>query len=180
MIFKKISDALNYNKNCPICNEQINFKNKDLIVEYKSIEPRLRFNLSKDNIFYINTINDEVEVCFKKSVFSNLKSNYGILYEPIYMECQNIDCGLYSYILQILVDIKNLKISNILLNSEKVSYEDTDGSLHEVHNNYVNKTTTYIHFLDNKENLISLPIIDLNLKDLKQTIERVKKLLIFS
>lgn len=179
MIFDKISKALDYRKVCPVCNHSISFKNKDLIIEYQSDEPRLRFNLSKEDIFYINTKNDDVEVIFKKSIFSNLKS-YAILYEPIYMECQNIDCGLYSYIIQVLVDIKNLKVKKIILNSEKISYEDTDGSLHEIHNNYVNRTTNYNYFFKEKESFVTVPIININLNDLKQTVERVKNLLIFS
>jgi hypothetical protein len=72
MIFDKISQALSYNKNCPICNQAISFKNKDLVLEYQSEEPRLRFNLSKDDVFYINTENDEVEVLFKKSIFTTI------------------------------------------------------------------------------------------------------------
>ena len=179
IIFNSISEALGYHKKCPFCDDDLKFKNKDLNIEYNS-ETRLRFNLSKNDVFYINTINDEVEVSFKQSIFSKINSSYGILYEPIHLECQSVSCGLYAYIIQILVDLKNLKVIKICLNSERISYEENDCLLHEVTNNYIDNTTTYqLHDL-NDIKMIKLPIINIDLNNLKHSIERIKKLYVFS
>ena len=113
----------------------------------------------------------------------------GIIYESIHLNCGN--CHQFSYTIQIVVDISTMMLGNIQLNSEFVCYEEPDGSVHEIRNAYPFGETIYTNFeqmvakspylpVKSPYDRFTIPLIPINFNDPKETVARIKKLVVFS
>jgi len=178
--FKNILDCLNYKTHCPFCKEKMALYRSDSYIEYKSEEPRLRFNLSEENAVIIDTITNEVEYQTKKSLFVNTKSKYSIIFEGIKIICQNELCLRYTYIVQIQIDIKNLKINDFGLNTEYILHMDDNEIIYEIKNNYISNSTEYNIYNNDTIKYHKIPLILPDLSNIKKTIDRINNLLIIN
>jgi hypothetical protein len=177
--FKTIVDAVEYRQKCPVCNEELIFNSKDVMTNYYSHIGKLCFELMGEDLLFIDPRSQKIEISLKQS--SQLLGYYnynGLSYHRLGLEC---NCCMYDYTLQLQVDMSKQILHNILLNSERISYEDSSGILHEIKNTYVTNVTEYAyHDLHSISKTEKLPIIPLNLNNPQETVDKIQKLLIFS
>jgi hypothetical protein len=178
--FNSLNDSINYRTNCPNCQSKLILNQNDAVVDTKN-KDNLIFNLFEDDLLYINLYEDNLKI--KSSNKKSLGVNYtykGITYHKLSIEC---DCCLFGYLLQIKTDLSNLKLLEICLNSERISFEDSNGILHEIVNNYIKKNTTYTNYdpyTNYNHSPQSLPIINLDLDNISNTVKKIKNILVFT
>ena len=123
-----------------------------------------------------------------------IPSNYGYegrLYESLKIGCQK--CHQFSYVVQMIIDGTAMRIEHLFLNSEFISWPDKERYItHQINNVYATGKTLYGRFSSfERTNLnvrktfpidcqINIPLIPLNLNDPTETMERIKKLNLFS
>lgn len=190
--FLSFKRAINYRQECPLCQCQMDINDRDLATDYEGKE-RLTFflNRNEDDTIAINSETDEVELIFSKrmpdKLYDYTKQSYYAPVTPIYngtlIQALTIDCKhccQYSYTLQIYFNLTEKKLAKTILNSESLTVED--GSMvHEIKNVYSMERTEYCCFSkegDSKKSAI--PLIPIDLDNPKETIFRIRKLLIFS
>lgn len=122
-----------------------------------------------------------IELEFGGNGLQSKGNNCGTLGQPFTMACN--DCHMYSFIIQIWIDISNKFITKIVLNSERVSWEDESNVLHEIVSIYSTDKTKYSYFgsdaaLDDGQ--IVLPFIPIDVSNPKEAVDRIKKLIVFS
>lgn len=191
--FSNLSDAIFYRTSCPICKEDLRFKN---VSDYSfsgttislsiltSIGDNITISTRGNIIEKISISRDncliETDSFYKDSAFAS--TDYSIfdntLASPITVSCYK--CEQFSYHLQVYANLASMKITDIFLERESVSIED--GSLvHEISNFYTAKQTRYsVVYSDGSSKSIEIPLLPLNLDKPTETVERIKKLLIFS
>jgi hypothetical protein len=171
---------------------------RDLVerLEYSTGHPYqiFSFHLSKssDDILYINPVTEDVNIKYSRQEHfvtgTNLGSYIGqtptptsysgTWYQGISISCNS--CCQYSYTLRLHVDLTEGKLAGTYLNSEQISVEEGN-TVHEVRNVYAVEKTEYACFpKDGSSKKSSIPLVPLNLLNPKETITRIRKLLIFS
>src|ERR1700690_2279679 len=135
--FANLIDAIFYQTSCPVCYENLKFKNiYDCSFEGEKVV--LHINTSIGDIIYINIKKNIVEKIFitrdnhildteasyKYSAFASTDYSIynNILNSPITISCN--ECSQFSYRIQIQLDLINFKITSICLESETISIED--------------------------------------------------------
>lgn len=98
-------------------------------------------------------------------------------------------CEDYCFTIQMIIDLECLKLKKIFLKSEQISIRNTEGN-YNIRNTYTDKITKYLfdscHQLFVYKNPYDtnkyqeLPLIPLNRKNPVETLQRIKKLLIFT
>lgn len=144
-----------------------------------SIDPdteKIEITITTNTIGYYNsgfgTVNSYAPAVKKDTTIS------GVCYYGLTIECKS--CCQFSYTIQIFIDLEKCRLIKTCLNSETISLED-NGSVHEIKNIYSFNQTEYTCFAKNgscKE--VTLPLIEFNLSNPKETVSRIKKLIIFS
>lgn len=111
----------------------------------------------------------------------------GDKYLGLGLECRK--CHDYTYMIRIVVDLANLRMKRITLNSESVSIRSDEG-LFLIRNAYTIEKTEYMFsqhpapagsshtFTIDKQQV--LPLIPLDRDDPKKTLKRIRNLLIFT
>lgn len=109
----------------------------------------------------------------------------GLKYLYLGVSCQS--CKKYDYALQLIVDLDPLAMKRILLNSERVIFQENElGERREIRNVYTTRRTEYSYFRKPEPGTIveelkqELPLLPFNRVDPNKTLERVKNLLIFT
>lgn len=194
-----IAGLTHYTK-CPLCSKGMEINDRDLVerIEYPTGHSyqRFSFQLSRNNddILVINPETEEVEIRYSKR--SNFQTTYGgsissyagqtytpTTYSGMFMHGLTINCSSccqFSYTLQLHIDLNEGKLIGTYLNSETVSVEE-GSNVHEIKNVYSMDKTEYTCFTANgSEKTSSIPLIPLNIDDPKETVTRIRKLLIFS
>lgn len=144
-------------------NNTINFKS---IYRYDKIE----------SIDLIGT--NEVSYRCRKQELAPPRRYRGLAYEAINVGCYS--CHQFDYTIQLVIDMDEKYIKQITLNSEFISWEN-ESVVHEIRNVYTLDKTTYRKICQTKKDLrLDIPLISLNLSDPRETIQRIKKLAIFS
>jgi hypothetical protein len=106
----------------------------------------------------------------------------GKLFESLTIGCQN--CHQFSYVVQVVIDGTAMRVEHLFLNSEFISWSEKEIT-HEIKNIYPTGKTEYSrsasigksHLIDCN---ISIPLIPLNLTNPVETMDRIKKLNLFS
>ena len=88
-------------------------------------------------------------------------------------------CSQYGYVLQVHADMESRKICGLYLNSEWITVEN-DGVVYEIKDNYATQKTYYSCYSDKKDQHAEIPLIPLNVQSPFETVDRAKKLLVFS
>lgn len=108
--------------------------------------------------------------------------NYDIR-DGILMQGHRIDCNScyqYAYTLQLRLDLKNLIVETVILNSEFVSIEKGE-NVYEIRNVYTMNKTEYSHIENKKRHeTLQLPLISNDMSNPNEVLGRIQKLLIFS
>jgi hypothetical protein len=173
--FNNLLDAINFQTHCPLCqgelqsNCYVNSKQK-IALEFLG------------NSYYIDVATENIELIVDSDVLL-LKSinSYGLLGFSMSIECS--DCHMYSFMIQIWVNFKNLSITKIILNSERVSWEDEVDVLHEIISGHSTNNTKYSYYGSNDsidDGQIILPFIPIDVSNPKDAVARIKKLIVFS
>ncbi len=196
--FYSFLEALRYRSKCPLCDKSMEINDRDLVsrVEYPIGHPYQKFGFhigkGSDDIMYLNPTTEKVEVEYSRrsDAFATLGNNIysgrlpvpheysGMFYHALTLNC-NVCCR-YHYTLQVHANLTEGCLAGTYLNSESVSVEESE-TVHEVKNVYSTDKTEYACFpKDGSSKRQSMPLIPLNLTDPKETISRIRKLLIFS
>ncbi len=225
--FYNLPQALNYRYQCPLCQSSMKVEPGCIEWETKSYDPYVRGNdfyhpgmngqnYSRTLIKFGDSgysINIDYETGEVTSVKQTMTDVYGFLTSipyaysytelnsfsifPISMICSN--CHAYKYIVQVHVSLSDMRVVNIVLNSESLTFKDKKG-LHLIRNIYtVGKTeynfhdtgdkdinpkdiedTIYMGVLTQSAKIIDLPLIPMNMEEPIKTLERVKTLVLFS
>jgi len=198
--FNSFKEAIGYRYTCPLCTSNLYINDRDLARdlindhghESSGDTSKISFFISlieKDTIS-IDLETDEVQIIFNDRMSKTIWTGPGtpkIQAPPIYngrfmhgltIDCKN--CCQYSFTLQIHFNLLNKVLSGIYLNSETISIEDGN-IVHEIKNSYAAQVTYYSYFMkDGDSKKLPLPLIPLNLLDPKETVARIRNLLIFS
>ena len=171
---------MTYRKKCPFCNSSLHVSDQDLAEPFSFKKKKIHIPLLGDDTLVIDILTEEIEIKLKQSIFAMGYYNYnGLAYGRIQCEC--VSCCLYYFVVQIQINMSDKKIENILLNSEFLSFESEDGTLHEINNIYTLDKAEYKYYNFNGESKqLDFPIIDINFNKPKQTIDKLQKLIIFS
>jgi hypothetical protein len=185
--FYTLKSALNYIKKCPICDKNLSINDRNLAAYiYNHKDEHISFYLDQrdQDVVTININTDKIESIVIKQSYSEplYPKNYNGTYNGTFIHSLNIDCKdccQYSYILQIHLNLQEIVISKICLNSEFINISDE--IIHEVKNSYSTEQTIYTCFdKDGSSKTIILPLVPLDLKNPRETVGRIRKLLIFS
>lgn len=191
--FSHLTDAIFYRTNCPICKKGLKHQNisdlsfigeKIILKIDTSIGDAICIDIKDDIITAISMTRDSVDInegtTYKYSAFAS--TDYSIynnmLSSFITISCN--ECEQFLYRVQIQINLTNLKITNIFLESEFVSIVE-DSTVYEIENIYEKQETHYSAiYSDSNDKFFSIPLIPLNLDNPHETLNRIKKLLVFS
>jgi len=200
--FTKLLEAFRFRTQCPLCHHSLQANGRDLVTDFDihNYKQRIAFELSgnADDILYIDPASEKIELVIGQekpklkwgnhpSAISGgtSKSAYyayhGVFGHSLTIECDN--CNMYSFTLQIWADLDQRRITQILLNSERVSWEDEEQTLHEIVSSYATNKTRYSYYhVDSSQDdgQITLPLIPVSMENPKEAVARIQKLIIFS
>lgn len=182
--FMKLIDALKYRTHCPLCQKKLCINDRNLAEKYDigNTEQRIAFELtSSDEIIYINPLTNEIELVIWDAGIKTQSGKRGIFGHSLNIKCNK--CEMYDFTLQIWMDIDRQILTGMILNSEKISWEDKDNVLHEIASLYTTHQTKYSYFgADHSKNdgQITIPLVPLDVYNPGNTVARIRKLLIFS
>ena len=174
--FNNLLEAINFRTQCPLCQGELQSdsyinSNQKIVIEFLG---------SSDDIIAIDIVTQKIELAFSDKGLQS-KSNCGTLGQPFTMECD--DCHMYSFMIQVWIDISNKIITKIILNSERVSWEDESDVLHEIVSGYSTDKTQYSYFgsdVNKDDGQIVLPFIPIDVSNPKEAVARIQKLIVFS
>lgn len=178
--FKSIKSAIHYVRHCPFCNKDLFINQKDASIVFIGKKPHIRFNLMGEDTFNLNIVTGEILAELRNTISTYGYFRYGTTYHKVNLQCSNADCGLYDFTIQIQIDLDENKTKDILLNSERISFEDKFGELHEVKNVYTQGVTEYTFYPEGEAKTEKVPLVKFDFSEPERTIERIKKLILFS
>jgi len=196
--FHSFKEAISYKTVCPLCTNALHINDRDLATDYRrsdcGLKERLSFHVNQreQDTITIDPETDEVELVLSDRISDEVlqslpPATQKIMNPPIYngmflhgltIDCKS--CCQYSFTLQIHFDLSKQKLFGIFLNSENVSIEEGE-MVHEIKNSYATQITYYSYFdKEGDSKKLSLPLIPLDLSEPKETVARIRNLLIFS
>ncbi len=181
--FQAFKEAINYQSACPLCSSPLHINDRDLATDYghefRGGSPRISFfiNQRADDTVTVDPETDEVELLLHNRV-SDAPPYNGRLIHSLTLNCNS--CCQYSFTLQVHLNLTESKLDKVILDSESISIEE--GSMvHEINNSYAMERTLYSYFdKEGDSKKVILPLISLDAFNPKETIARIRKLLIFS
>ena len=202
--FARLLDALTFRTQCPLCQERLRLNCRECINDYNiydcTAKQRIALNLSSnsDDILYIDLVSENIELVLgsdeSKMRLGNLSSAFaggtsksafyaynGTFGHALTIVCDQ--CSMYSYTLQIWADLEKCRLTNVLLNSEMVSWEDEDNVLHEIVSSFSTNNTKYSYYSPDSakdDGQMILPFISVDVANPRDAVSRIKKLLVFS
>ncbi len=185
--FSNILEALFYRSYCPFCNNPLASNNIVSTPLYTSKE--VTYLMSDGNRLTVDCLSNRVEIIFyQKSFYESdfyqpprvpAPPNYdGIMYESIEIGCYS--CQNFYYVVRLKIDLSNMLLSEVSLNSETVIIRKGGEESHFIKNVYSFDQTEYSYMTYKRQQQIKLPLIPLNLDNVQETLDRIKKLLVFS
>jgi hypothetical protein len=195
--FPSFRAAITYHSQCPICLNPLEINDNRIVSNTKKYHEDIMYhNLTfalGDDMLSIDTRTERIDISIRhpfdpiytigSSTFYNVPGTHPIPSSGIFIQGFNIDCMIccqFSYTLQMIIDMNEVKLAGIYLNSESITVE-SDGMIHEVRNVYSTHKTEYSSFSKNGgQKSFSLPIVPLDLQFPQDTISRIRKLIIFS
>lgn len=175
--FPNLSSALNYFSHCPSCQQKLSINRR----YYHQLNDKsfVRFSLIGNDSLTICLESQEISVNLRQSASEFGYFNYGLNYQSIRLDCHNPDCGMFSYSIQLEIDLHKKIINSLCLSSEYISQEDNQGNLFEIENVYSQKFTQFTQYLDGKTKKYQLPLFTINFTNPSETFDKIKKLSIF-
>lgn len=186
--FFTLRQAFEYKKTCPLCHGTLISNNmsgadglitdEDPIILIQHNDLKIHANMDTSSICV--EYNDFSETEFGVLKFKKSISNYnpGRLIIGVDFEC--FDCHQYYYNVAVHIDTCNKIFSLATLNSEWLEIENGP-DVFTIRNIYATGITVYEHHLSNGDaKKCEIPIVPLNLNNPQETLERLKKLIIFT
>jgi len=178
--FHSISDALALHKTCPICHGHLQIsddKDSTYFFDYRS-DDFLCYELMDEDLVAINKNSGEIYFIIN----SNNNFNYHNAFCVIKAECMKFSTScLFSYELLCYFDAENMKLSNIFLLSERLSIDNSNNKFCLITNNYEQNITEYsVDVFSSNMSIKKLPLVNLNFKQPKETLEKIEKFSIFT
>lgn len=193
-VFGSVLSVLNEYRYCPLCKhpnslhrgastDQVVYNDQALII--KSSDYTITIDFYTDNI--------SIDHFEDNRMFDHSHLTHGTRYAPKYqiidngilllgmnLECGNEKCTKYCYTLSFDLDLTARKFVRASLNAEWVCVEDGP-DVFEIRNSHSMGITKYSHHLsDGSTKSIEVPLIPINSLNPKETLERLKKLIIFT
>lgn len=175
--FPNLSSAISYFSHCPICQQKLSVNRR--YYHQHNDKSYVRFNLIGNDFLTICLQTQEISINLRQSASEFGYFNYGLNYQSIRLDCQNPDCGLFSYALQLEIDLNQKIIKSICLSSESISQEDESGNLVEIENIYCQKLTQLTQYINGKNKKYQLPLFSINFNNISETFDKIKKLSAF-
>jgi len=197
--FSSFKEALSYRTRCPVCTSKLDVNCRDLVLEYSLFNPvqKMTFELGNgDDMLHVYPETERIELIIsqrKQEIFGhsnaysggNSHSVYfsydGMFGHSLTVECK--DCCQYSFTLQIWADLKKCVLTDRLLNSEFISWDDKKGITHEIKTIYATNKTQYTYYdseTGGSDKTITLPLISIDVEHPEDAISRIRNLLVFS
>lgn len=204
MIFSSLLEGLYYYTECPTCSHPMKIEN----LGFREIGGKLGndrgytlvFSLDYDDKLIINPVTEEIIFDLVRVSNSNVTDhgNYtaqisyiqhklntnsqisynGTMYHSLHVSCSREGC--FSYGLNLEINLNMAKLTQVSLSNIKVYIKD-GGKTHEIANYYGKKKTSYTTLdVDDGRKSLDIPLIDINVMNPKETLTRIKKLIIFS
>ena len=199
--FNNIIDAIYYRKNCPLCKHRLKINERNLAEEFGLYgKQRISFYIDQRNIDYctIDPETNKIELSVTEENHFNYQPGFhggvatympppstkpytvrsGRFIHALQISCES--CCLYRFTLQVHIDLSKCELIVALLDSESITIEN-EGLAHEIKNSYSMSKTYYTCFgIETGEKKSELPLIEMDMANIKETISRIRKLLIFS
>jgi hypothetical protein len=210
--FYNIQEAISYLSPCLLCkygmgldclsgspDSQLNYGYGDFspVITYsimdKSFEDKFMINVRSNEVKrdivthreeYVVGGYDGTNSYAGKTSFANPQTS-GTRYLYLGGSCRN--CRKYGYVLQIIIRLQPLTLTDVVFNSETVTFQANEmGERWELKNIYTTKQTVYSHFAPPVPGTIvqeakqNFPLLPLDREDPSKTLKRVKNLLIFT
>ncbi len=169
--FNSLLDAINFHTHCPLCQVELHCDN------YINSKQKIALEFL-GNSFYIDVATEDIELV---SSSESPRNNYGLSGLSITIEC--CECHMYSFMIQIWISFKEQRITKIILNSERVSWEDEADVLHEIFSIHSTGKTKYSYIYPDTskdDGIITLPLIPIDVSNPKDAVSRIRKLIVFS
>jgi hypothetical protein len=172
--FESLKEGFFFHKNCILCQEPLH-----------GFPKREKFNycLAADLSININVNTEEVKLnhCTKETA---IVPTTGTEYFCHYVTC--VSCLRFYYSIQITFGWNSMQIEKTCLNSESFSIIK-DGYIYSILNRYPVNITEYTcdiydnegDFSDVSSPSIKLPLININYNNPRNTVEKIKKLIVF-
>lgn len=196
--FSSFQSAITYHPSCPVCFGRLQLSNQiENIFEY-GINPvnKITFRFGED-ILTIDTKTESITVkitqtqsyqpvysmgCsvpyFHPGIVNTYIPTSGIFIQGLNMDC--VTCCQFAYTIQMIIDMNEVRLAGLYLNSETITIE-SEGIVHEIRNAYSLDKTEYTSFSkDGGRKTTSIPLIPLDLCNPKDTVDRIRKLILFS
>lgn len=179
--FNNLFQAIHYFDKCPSCHQKLSISNRSAWIEHHHNKITIKFRLLHNDILSLEIKQDStnVEINIKQSLSDLGYLNYGINYQSLHINCDNPNCGMFSFALQLKIDISKKYIEEISLYSESLSYEDQNSVLWEIENNYYQNNTKLSHHLSDKTKSYQIPLLSINYENIPDTFDKVKNLINF-
>jgi len=184
--FDKLIDAIKFRTHCPLCNDDLYIKENGLIGNYnkENLSQKLTFSVfnTEETVIVVNPFDNSVQVVNNTDDVKNNK--LGTFGTPLTIQCNS--CDMYSFTIQVWIDLSHQVMIDIILNSESISWEDDKETLHEVTSIYSTNKTKYSYFrtddIDNirYSNPITIPLVPIDVNNLEGTVVRIQNLIVFS
>lgn len=199
--FSNIIDAIHYRKDCPLCKHRLKINERNLVEEFGLYgKQRISFYIDQRNIDYctIDPVTNKVELVVTEESHLNYQPGFnggvatympvssskpyalraGRFIHALQIACEH--CCLYGFTLQVHIELSKCVLIGTLLDSEFITIEN-DGMAHEIKNSYSMSKTYYTCFgVESGEKNAELPLIEMDIENIKETVSRIRKLLIFS
>lgn len=196
MIFSSLQDGLHYFTECPLCKSSMKIENlgfkQVLYGRGNQLGYTLLFSLDYDDKLIVNPVTEEVIIDLVGEENSSNPRNYtsyklntnsyinynGTMFHGVPISCSK--CGCFSYTIKLYVDLNNRRLLETTLSNIKLAVKE-ETKIHEI-TNYFGKEQTIYCLVDEARSSkpVILPFIEMNLEDPTETLDRIKKLLVFS
>jgi len=178
-IFESLKQALEYQTTCPICHQLLMADSKTKVKQEYDNKFSFSYSSKSNEAILVDKITEEVS--FTKIVSDSIKRKTlkvnGQFWTSLYVECES--CQKYSYNIQLKFNIQDLKLFEISLSSESITFEEND-LITEIRNGYFADETWLITYCGNETKTMKLPLISINLDNPTETLNRIRKLATFS
>lgn len=196
--FDTLIGALNYREHCPVCRYKLKVNDRDIANQLIGKDVANYNNISfftdayEQNIMTIDPNTGDIRI---DTIGEDAKTSspflpktkragtqfYGLFMHSLTIECYNETCSQYGYVLQVHVDMKKRKLCGLFLNSEWIAVEEKCMTVfHEIKCNYATRTTCYGCYKNSQDHHYEMPLIPLNVADPDETIDKIRKILVFS
>lgn len=175
--FNNLLDAINFHTHCPLCQTEM------CTDKYTNSKQKiaLEFLGNVNEIMYIDVATQDIEFVLSDDMLPFKNNKNGTLGQSFTMECD--DCHMYCFSIQVWIDLSKQVISRIILNSERLSWEDENNVLHEIVTMHSVNKTKYSYICPGEpeeDGIITLPLIPIDVYNPKDAVDRIRKLIVFS